>query len=198
MNDVTNSSPARQQAVSRGTQTNKWKLFATLCALLLATGGRAQATELVGQWELDAERTEAIQPEQPQQKQWLKGQNISTSVSYGGQRLPTIRRKIGAMSSLSERDPEVLRCKEMVISNKGDDLLFTYVDVGSEVRQKGKKRGFNTAWNKKKLTDSYKTTTRKVSHTFAIQDDESLLVTVLIKPNKGPKRIYKQVFNRKS
>lgn len=180
------------------TQTLHWTLIGILCAALLTTSDHSHATELVGQWELDAERTEAIQPEQPQQKQWLKGQNISTNVSYGGQRLPTIRRKIGAMSSLSERDPEVLRCKELVISNKGDDLLFTYVDVGSEVRSKGRKRGFNTAWSKKKLTDSYKTTTRKVSHTFAIQDDNSLLVTVLIKPNKGPKRIYKQVFNRKS
>ena len=169
-----------------------------LSSLLLFVSGHALATDLVGQWLLDAEKTEAIQPEQPQQKQWLKGQNVSTSVSYGGQRLPTLRQKVPPMSTLSARDPEVLRCKEMTISNKGDDLLFTYVDVGSEVRRKGKKRGFNTAWNKKKLTDSYKTTTRKVSHTFEIQDNGSLLVTVLIKPDKGPKRIYKQVFNRKS
>ena len=175
------------------------KKYYGLTALLgLLVCPHALATELVGAWVLDVERTAQVQPEQPQQRQWFKGQNVSTSVSYGGMPLPRVRHKVPPQSTLSEREPSVLRCKEMTIAHKGDDLLFTYLDVGSEVRKKGKHRGFKTSWNNKTLNESYRSTTRKVTHKFEMQKDESLLVTVVIKPDKGPKRIFKQIFNRKN
>ena len=167
--------------------------------LLLLTLGITlpiQATELVGRWVLDQERTAAIQPEQPQENNWLKNQNINTSVSVGGMPLPSLGSKLPPVDSRPSPDPDILRCKELQIDPKGDDLLFTYVDVGSEVRKQGSYRGAKIKWGKKKLTESYKSTTRKVTHKFEIQDNDQLLVTVKINPNKGPTRTYLQLFDR--
>lgn len=166
--------------------------------LLLAIGlaPYAQATELLGHWILDQERTAQIQPEQPQENNFLKDQNINTTVAVAGMPLPRVRSKVPPVSSRPSPDPDILRCKELRIDPKGAGLLFTYVDVGSEVRKQGSYRGAKIRWNKKKLTESYKSTTRKVTHKFEIQDNDQLLVTVKINPNKGPTRTYYQVFDR--
>jgi len=167
-----------------------------LIFVLLCSSWPAQATELIGRWVLDQERTAAIQPEQPQEKNWLKNQNISTNVSLGGIPLPNLRSKVGPVDSQASPDPDILRCKELVIAPRQDSLHFTYVDVGSEVRKQGAYRGAKVRWSKKKLTESYKSTTRKVTHKFEIQDDNQMLVTVKINPDKGATRTYLQVFNR--
>ncbi len=173
-------------------------LSTTFLLLTFALAQPARATDLVGEWVLNVERSAEVQPEQPEERQWFNGQNVNTSVSFGGLPLPKVRQKVPPMSSHTERQPGVLRCKEMTIANKGEDLLFTYVDIGSEVRKRGNKHGFKTSWGKRRLTESYKSTTRKVTHRFELQKDDSLLVTVTIKPDKGSKRVYKQVFDRKS
>ncbi len=167
-----------------------------LLPLLLLGAWPAQATELIGYWVLDQEGTAAIQPEQPQENNWFKNQNISTTVSAGGMPLPRLRSKLPPVDSQAAPDPDILRCKEMQIEDVNDALRFTYVDVGSEVRKQGAYRGAKVRWNKKKLTESYKSTTRKVTHKFEIQDNNKLLVTVKINPNKGVTRTYLQLFDR--
>lgn len=171
-------------------------LLLLCCAGPAYSTGAAADTKLIGRWVLDQERTAAIQPEQPQENNWLKNQNISTNVSYGRMRLPKLRNKIGPVDSRAAPDPDILRCKEMLIEPDKDALRFTYVDVGSEVRKQGTYRGAKIRWNNTKLTESYKSTTRKVTHKFEIQDDNKLLVTVKINPDKGATRTYLQVFDR--
>lgn len=169
----------------------------TLLTLLLAlSAGAAQATELIGYWVLDQEGTAAIQPEQPQENNWFKNQNISTTVSAGGMPLPRLGSKIAPVDSRAAPDPDILRCKEMQIEDANNALRFTYVDVGTEVRKQGAYRGAKIRWTEKKLTESYKSTTRKVTHKFEIQDNNKLLVTVKINPNKGVTRTYLQLFDR--
>lgn len=169
-----------------------------LLLVLLLSAWPTQATELIGYWVLDQEGTAAIQPEQPQEKNWFKNQNISTSVSVGGMSLPSLGSKVGPVDSRAAPDPDILRCKEMQIEEVKNALRFTYVDVGSEVRKQGAYRGAKIHWNKKKLTESYKSTTRKVTHKFEIQDNKKLLVTVKINPDKGVTRTYLQLFDRAS
>lgn len=176
--------------------TSRLTIYKLLTLLLALCCLPAQATELVGRWVLDQEGTAAIQPEQPQEKNWLKNQNISTNVSVAGMPLPSLRSKVGPIDSRASPDPDILRCKELHIDAKNEALHFTYVDVGSEVRKQGAYRGAKVRWGKKKLTESYKSTTRKVTHKFEIQDNNQLLVTVKINPNKGVTRTYLQLFNR--
>lgn len=175
-----------------------FRLMTLLPLLLLLGAWPAQATELIGYWVLDQEGTAAIQPEQPQENNWFKNQNISTTVSAAGMPLPRLGSKVAPVDSRAAPDPDILRCKEMQIEDVNDSLRFTYVDVGSEVRKQGAYRGAKTRWNKKKLTESYKSTTRKVTHKFEIQDNNKLLVTVKINPNKGVTRTYLQLFDRAS
>ena len=171
-------------------------LLAALCSAPIAL--QAKATQLIGTWTIDVAQTEAIQPEQPQEKNWFKNQNIRTSVSVAGMPLPNPRTKVAPISSHAPKDPDILRCKELKIEPNGDGLRFTYVDVGSEMRKQGSYRGAKIRWNKKKLTESYKSTERKVTQTYEIKDNNQLLVTVKINPYKGATRTYKQVFNRKA
>jgi hypothetical protein len=177
--------------------TYKRTIYRLLILLLVGCCLPVQATELIGRWVLDQEGTAAIQPEQPQEKNWLKNQNISTNVSVGGMPLPNLRSKVGPVDSRASPDPDILRCKELHIGAQQDALLFTYVDIGSEVRKQGAYRGAKVRWSKKKLTESYKSTTRKVTHKLEIQDNNQLLVTVKINPDKGVTRTYLQLFNRK-
>ena len=84
----------------------------------------------------------------------------------------------------------------MKIEPAADDLRFTYVDIGTEVRKKGHYRGVDTKWNNKSLTESYKTTTRKVKQKYQLVGEDEMVVTVIINPHKSAKRTYKQVFTR--
>ncbi len=170
-------------------------VLAALCIVPATT--LAKSTALVGTWLIDVEKTEAIQPEQPQEKNWFKNQNIQTSVSVAGMPLPNPRTKVAPISSHAAKDPDILRCKELRIEPNGNGLRFTYVDVGSELRKQGAYRGAKIRWNKTKLTESYKSTERKVTQTYEIKDNNQLWVTVKINPYKGATRTYKQVFNRK-
>jgi len=175
-----------------------------LGSVLLLIGALAQATftwaadtQLIGEWQLDIEGSAAIAPEQPQEKNWFKNQNVRTSVNIGGIPLPRTGGRVPEFSNKPAKDPNILRCKEMIIEPRDGGLAFTYVNVGSDFRKKGKYRGAKIRWDKDSLSETYKSTTRKVTQKFEIQDNGQLLVTVKINPNKGLTRTYLQLFNRK-
>ncbi len=173
-----------------------------LCLASLAVAVHAKDPQtnnkLIGTWILDPEKSTAVQPENVEQRNWFKDNNVQTSVNVGGMPLPKLRRRVPPISSHAEVDPGVLRCKKMTIAAVEQDLEFTYADVGSERRKQGHYRGVDTKWNNKSLSESYKTTTRKVKQKYELTKTGELLVTVIINPHKGAKRTYKQVFRRES
>ncbi|MCP5181666.1 MAG: hypothetical protein H6994_17360 [Pseudomonadales bacterium] len=169
-----------------------------LLVLLFALPGlqaRDRESPLVGTWLINQERTAEVQPEFKNAGMFDNLGGGSVSVSVMGVPLPKSQRPqrnaIGA-----PRDPDVLACLEMVLQEDGDRMQATYQNVGEEMFIRGNFRGRSTNWRGKSLTQSYETTERKVTKTYQIQADGSLLVTVKIKPQKDKKRIYKRVFER--
>ncbi len=167
-----------------------------LATLSLLSGGlhaAAQPDWLLGAWTLDNEATVAAQ------EKTGKGfsnplSNARTSISVGGMQVP-----VGGSSSSSGgggKDPEVLRCAELRVSMQGEDVHFEYVGVGAETMQPGTVHGRRTKWSRSKLTSRYETMSRKVSYTYALQKDDSLLVTVRLKPSQGQAVVHKRVFQR--
>jgi hypothetical protein len=121
---------------------------------------------------------------------------ISSSVSIGGVFVPIPGSGSQASTGGSARDPQVLRCTELHVEMKGENVHFNYTGVGAETMKPGNNQGRVTRWNRKKLTSKYETTTRKVSKTYALQKDGTLLVTVKISPKQAAAIVQKRVFQR--
>jgi hypothetical protein len=155
----------------------------------------AKESALEGTWVLNHELTEAVQPEFKDSGLFDNMGGGRMQVSVMGVPVPTSeaqpRPSIG-----SPRDPDVLSCLEMILHDKGDRFLATYQDVGEEEFIQGEFRGRTSRWSNKALTQQYKTTERKVTKTYELRSDGRLLVTVVVKPNKDKKRVYKRVFER--
>jgi hypothetical protein len=94
------------------------------------------------------------------------------------------------------RDPDVLYCKIMSLENIGGIIRVSYGTLSSSEFVPGRHRGRVTRWTGKKLTQSYETTTRKVTQTYQLQKNDNLLVTVKIKSRQAPTRVYKRIFDR--
>jgi hypothetical protein len=178
------------------------RLLAVLYLLLAA--GFAHAAKppewLLGQWQLNNELTQAAQVEKKSGGSGGFG-GISSSVSVGGVAMPIPGPGSGSGSPAaggSPRDPSVLRCTELEISQVDDDLLFVFAGVGEELVKAGDNQGRVTRWNRSKLTSNYQTTSRKVYRTYQLQDDGTLMVTVKIKPKQAATIIQKRVFQRPS
>ena len=169
--------------------------FISTLLLVAGTQAAAEATGLFGRWQLNNELSTDVQDTGGGID--LSGANVSTSVSVGGIPIPTGgSRPPSEISKLPSKDPDVLRCAELTIEPVGEDVLLTYVGVGSETLSKGNVQGTKTRWNQRKLTTRYATTSRKVSRTFEIQQDGRLLVTVKLDPNRAKAAVHKRVFDR--
>lgn len=147
---------------------------------------------LLGEWTLNNDLTVAAQADAKSGFSNPFG-NVKPSISVGGVNVP-----IGSTqpSGGSGKDPDVLRCSGMMISMQGERLHLNYTGVGEESLLPGKEHGRVTRWSKKKLTTGYETTSRKVSETFALQADNTLLVTIKLKPRQGKGVVHKRVFER--
>lgn len=171
---------------------------ASLVGLLLLSAAApviADAPSLFGKWQLNNELSTDVQDTGGGID--LSGGNISTSVTVGGIPIPTGgNRAPSEISKLPSKDPDVLRCAELTIEPLGDDVLLTYVGVGSETLSRGNVQGTKTRWTQRKLTTRYATTSRKVSRTFELQPDGRLLVTVKLDPNRAKAAVHKRIFDR--
>lgn len=166
--------------------------------LLLSTSvvmARDSGSSLDGTWVINHELTEEVQPEFKNSGLFDNLGGGRMQVSVMGVPVPTSeaqpRPTIG-----NPRDPDVLSCLEMILHDQGTKFLATYQDVGEEEFIKGNYRGRESRWSGKSLTQFYRTTERKVTKTYEIRSDGRLLVTVVIKPNKDKKRVFKRVFDR--
>ncbi|MEM1229178.1 MAG: hypothetical protein AAGI15_01480 [Pseudomonadota bacterium] len=172
---------------------------AVLLALLLTVTlpARADSTALIGDWTLNEARSAQVQPENVESRNWLPGGGkVRGTISVGGVQVPTggTQREVSTGPS---SDPGILRCKRLQIAEVGEELRMTYEEVGSERFRQGTWRGVKTSWNRKRLKSRYESTSRKVAYLLELQTDDSLLVTVTIKPRKASKRTYKQIFERR-
>lgn len=163
--------------------------------LLKPAAAAAAAPGWVGKWTLNEERTTAIQPEQPESRNWLPKGRVSTNVSVGGIPLPRTGSKVPPVSTAKASDPTVLRVKAIRIHAPDEQrVVLDYGSLQSETLHRGDYRGAHTRWDGKQLRTRYQSTERKVEHRFELQKDGSLLVTTRIKANKAKRRTYLQVF----
>lgn len=158
------------------------------------------ADTLLGNWVLNQELSRELQPANTNQKKSMfGGLQGSPSIVVGGIPIPIPGSSSSKeVSTGSVRDPQVLRCAEMTIELVGEDILFTYVGVGTEQLKQGNYRGTKTTYKSKKLTSRYETTSRTVSKTFELTKEGRLHATVRLKPNKGKTLVYHRVFDRAS
>lgn len=168
-------------------------LFSLFLASPALAGGRESA--ITGTWIINHELTEEITPDFDKGSLFDGLGGGQASVSVMGVPLP--RNEPAERTSIgSPRDPDVLSCLEMILQENGDRMIATYQQVGEEEFIRGEFRGRTSNWTHKSLVQNYKTTERKVSKTYAIRSDGRLLVTVVVKPKKDKKRVYKRVFER--
>lgn len=168
--------------------------------LLLVTAALAQADDrdLYGRWTLSPELTHAEQPDGPKTRSGPFSRLPNASVSVGGVPLPGTGGGGNGLPQVSgnPRDPEVLRCSELVIEPLDDDLHLTWVGVGSATLRRGNHLGLVSRWNDRRLTSRYETTSRKVSQEYEVRRDGTLLVTVKLNPNQSAAVVHKRVFER--
>lgn len=174
----------------------RWALLTAL-ALAPAVAGAAEPPQwLLGQWVLNNELTKTAQPEGKETRDGFDSFGRPT-ITIGGIPLPgTGGGMSGPVSSAPTRDPSILRCSEFSVEAVGNELLVTYVGIGSEKVKAGNDQGRKTKWNRSKLTSSYETTTRKVTQTYQLGKDGRVTVTVSLNPNQGSTVIDKRVFER--
>lgn len=159
------------------------------------THARGRESAITGTWVINHELTEEIAPDFDKGGLFdgLGGGQVSVSVMG----VPLPRNEPAQRTSIgSPRDPDVLSCLEMILQESGDRMIATYQEVGEEEFIRGEFRGRTSSWTHKSLAQNYKTTERKVSKTYEIRADGRLLVTVIVKPKKDKKRVYKRVFER--
>jgi hypothetical protein len=189
------NSPSTKHGLTRWIHVTLWTLL--IPALATARAPEDPTASWLGRWVLNEERTQAIQPEQPESRNWLPQGRVSTGVSVGGIPLPRTGNQAAPVSSQSASDPTVLRIKALTIAVPDEErVTLQYGDLDSETLHRGNYRGARTSWDRKQLRTRYESTQRKVDHRYEIQEDGSLLVTTRIKPNRAKRRTYLQVFER--
>lgn len=166
--------------------------------LMAAATAHADDSALLGRWTLSPELTHAEQPDGPETRSGLFNRMPRASVSVGGVPLPGTGGGGDGLPEVSgnPRDPEVLRCSELVIEPLGDELRLTWVGVGSATLERGNHLGLVSRWNDRRLTSRYETTSRKVSQAYEVRRDGTLLVTVKLNPDKSAAVVHKRVFER--
>ena len=103
-------------------------------------------------------------------------------------------------SPLTAKQPEILRCKTMTISEGDNQIELFYPDLDPleqrEIVRAGHFRGRDSKWNRKRLQQKYKTSERRVSKKWSVRKDGRLLVEVAIKHKKAKKQTFRGVFDR--
>jgi len=168
-------------------------IYTLFLASQVLAGSRESA--LTGTWIINHELTQEVAPDYKDSGLFdgLGGGRVSVSVMG----VPLPRNEPAQRTSIgSPRDPDVLSCLEMILQEQGNRMVATYQEVGEEEFIRGEFRGRTSKWTRTSLVQNYKTTERKVSKTYEVRSDGRLLVTVVVKPKKDKKRVYKRVFER--
>lgn len=154
----------------------------------------AAADTLAGRWRIDNPLTREEQPAE-------RGPGTTSglprpTVSVGGMPVPVPGGSAYPGMGGSAPDPMVLRATDVTVTPAGDELRLDFDGIGSETLRRGRHQGMTSRWTERKLTTGYATTSRKVSQTWEVRRDGTLLVTVKLNPNQGRTLTHKRVFRR--
>ena len=174
-------------------------LFLLLCAAATNVGAK-QPPVYSGTWVLNQAETELLRDDLDE-----KTLKIPTAgraqISVMGIPLPggggSTR---SGHSPLTAKQPEILRCKTMTISEGDNQIELFYPDLDPleqrEIVRAGHFRGRDSKWDRKRLQQKYKTSERRVSKKWSIRKDGRLLIEVAIKHKKAKKQTFRRVFDR--
>jgi len=169
-------------------------LGATLALVQVPAWGESLPGWLLGNWVLNSEKTQALTPKQ---KGGGGGGGFGTpTIAIGGVGIPLPGGGGEAPGGGGAQDPRVLRCDAMSVSTSGANLHFEYRGSGEETMVPGNDQGRKTRWTRNSLTQSYTTTIRTVTKTYALQDDGTLVVRVKINPKGAKGATHVRVFER--
>ena len=149
-----------------------------------------------GLWKLNLEESEAVS-ETYEEGSGAGRAKIFQNASISIMGLPLPSRSRGApRSGLAPKNPAVLLATEMAIVTDEKVVTLTYDAANDEKIHKGHYRGRDAKWDKKRLTQKYKTPDRTVTKTWRVRDDGRLLVEVKLNPRKERARYYRRVYDR--
>ncbi len=173
-----------------------WMLGSLSVMLVLAVPVHA-IEKLEGYWVINAEETDKVRvPFKKDKPNVLSQGRVRGDITIGGVPLPipgTGRPQPN--STLSAKDPKVLRCSAMQITDNGKKVRIDYDNADKEVLVKGDYRGRDTNWSKAKIEQKYKTPERTVKKSWTLRKDGRLLVSVTLDPRGDRKRVYNRVFD---
>ena len=158
-------------------------------ACVLALPVLTDAPDLTGDWELDEELTKKLEPPVRTNRDFGRGLRNAVLPVPGGP---------GAQNpnAASLKQPLVLDCVGLTLS-KIDKTVEIECDNGSEREfHVGNRHGRRTTWRGKRLTESYRSTSRSVKHLFTLDRNDNMIVTVTIKPQGGVAQKHVRAFNR--
>lgn len=168
----------------------------SLCiAVLAAVSTWSETNDLTGNWILNEELTEELQP--PIKKHRRAGGGIQGVL--GGINVPTPGGGgAPAAGAASLKTPVVLDCGEMKLEKSGEKVTINCSNGLQREFNVGNLHGRRTKWNKTRLTESYSSTSRSVKHQIKLDRKGNLIATVTLQPSGGVAQKYVRAFNRKT
>ena len=164
--------------------------------LSLALGSQSLAeSKFPGQWRINLGETDKVSVKYEEGSGIKGGSGFKPTISVMGLPMPKSYKQ-GPLSSLSSKDPQILRCTNMVIDVQSKKVSLVYDDSQKETLVKGDYRGRTAKWSRSKMEQTYKTTERSVRKTWTLRPDGRLEVAVKINPRGDKARTYKRVFDR--
>ncbi len=163
-----------------------------LCICLvsvLALPVLTDAPDLTGDWELDEELTKKLEPPVRTNREFGRGLRNMVLPTPGGP---------GAQNpnAASLKQPLILDCVGLTLTKK-DKTVEIECDNGTQREfHVGNRHGRRTIWRSKRLTESYRSTSRSVKHSIKLDRDDNMIVTVTIKPQGGIAQKHVRAFNR--
>lgn len=169
-----------------------------LVLLTLSFCAVAQSADLTGDWVLNAELTEEMQPKVKGTK-GLGGGFSGGFIGAGGVMLP-IPGTGGGGSAAAQRtlkQPIVLDCGELTLSKESVKVNITCNKESYREFFLDDRHGRKTNWRDRKFTESYRSTSRTVKHEFRLIKGDRLKVTVSIRQKGNRSQEHVRVFERK-
>lgn len=156
---------------------------------LLSTPVLTGETGLKGKWELDEELTEKLEPPIRTNRGFARGLQNAVLPIPG-------RQGSQDPNAASLKQPLVLDCVGLTLSKKEETVEIACENGSQRKFQVGNRHGRKTTWRNNRLTESYKSTSRRVKHSFKLDRNDNMIVTVTIKPDGGVSQKYVRAFNR--
>ena len=192
-----------EQYIRLSNLLSPFKAVACVAATILMTQSAiaAEKPSLLGEWTLNRELTEERRPELPKAKGSRTGFGSQVQVGVGGVLLPNPGSRTGGPSAggSTANLPKVLGCLSLKLEQVGDAISVTCPEM-LEARsfRIGKYHGRNVKWSRKNLSENYRSTSRRVTHSFKLEKENLMQIKVTVKPKQSKRLTYIMVFDRVS